>query len=67
MGRATLLAFEVQWGIENKPTCCELSRLTSEEKALYDDLRDNCLRKNLRLEQERIGFDWVKAALVELA
>lgn len=67
MDRATLLAFEVQWGIETKPTSRELPRLTPEEKALYDDLRDNRLRKNLRLEQERIGFDWVKAALTVLA
>ncbi|SDW37201.1 Wadjet anti-phage system protein JetD domain-containing protein [Nitrosomonas communis] len=66
MDRATLLAFEAQWGIETKPTCRELSRLTPEEKALYDDLRDNRLRKNLRLEQERIGFGWVKAALAAL-
>ncbi|TYP87800.1 uncharacterized protein DUF2220 [Nitrosomonas communis] len=66
MDRATLLAFEAQWGIETQPTGRELSRLTPEEKALYDDLRDNRLRKNLRLEQERIGFDWVKAALAAL-
>ncbi|SDY74975.1 Wadjet anti-phage system protein JetD domain-containing protein [Nitrosomonas sp. Nm33] len=67
MDRATLLAFEAQWGIETKPTRHELSRLTPEEKALYDDLRDNRLRKNLRLEQEHIGFEWVKAALAALA
>lgn len=63
MDRATLLAFESQWGEESAPTLRDLPRLTPPEQALYDDLRDNRLRKNLRLEQERIGFDWVKASL----
>ena len=63
MDRATLLAFEPQWGEEAAPTLRDLPRLTPPEQALYDDLRDNRLRKNLRLEQERIGFEWVKAAL----
>ncbi len=40
-----------------------LARLNREERALYDDLRDNRIRKNLRLEQERIGFSWVESAL----
>jgi hypothetical protein len=30
--------------------------MTSEERALYDDLRDNRIRTGLRLEQEYIGF-----------
>jgi hypothetical protein len=67
MDRATLLAFETHWGTEAKPTLRDLLYLTSEEQALYDDLRDNRLRSNLRLEQEHIGFEWVKAALAKLA
>ena len=67
MDRATLLAFEMHWGTETKPTLRNLSRLTPEEQALYDDLRDNRLGKHVRLEQERIGFDWVTAALNALA
>lgn len=63
MDRATLLAFEMYWGTETKPTLRNLSRLTPEERALYDDLRDNRLGKHVRLEQERIGFDWVTTAL----
>ncbi|MBP9805834.1 MAG: hypothetical protein KBE22_13140 [Candidatus Accumulibacter sp.] len=66
MDRATLLAFETQWGEEDRQTLRELPRLHAEEGALYDDLRDNRLRRNLRLEQERIGFGWVEAALAEL-
>lgn len=63
MDRATLLAFESQWGEESAQTLRDLPRLRPPEQALYDDLRDNRLRKNLRLEQERIGFGWVQAAL----
>lgn len=66
MDRATLLAFEVHWGEESKPTLRDLSRLNREERALYDDLRDNRIRKNLRLEQEKIGFNHVNAALERL-
>ena len=64
MNRATLLAFETQWGVEEKQTLKELGRLNNEERELYDDLRDNRIRKNLRLEQERIGFSWVETALL---
>lgn len=66
MDRITLLAFESQWGEEEKQTLRDLPRLNPEERALYDDLRDNRVRKNLRLEQERIGFSWVEAALSAL-
>ena len=63
MDRATLLAFEAQWGEESTQTLRDLPRLKPQEQALYDDLRDNRLRKNLRLEQERIGFNTVALAL----
>ena len=66
MDRGTLLAFESQWGGEEKQTLRDLSRLNEEERALYDDLRDDRLGKNLRLEQERIGFGWVERALTIL-
>jgi Uncharacterized protein conserved in bacteria C-term(DUF2220) len=32
-------------------------------KSLLNDLRDNRIRKNLRLEQERIGFRWIISTL----
>lgn len=66
MDRNTLLAFETLWGEEEKQTLRDLPRLNPEERALYDDLRDNRIRKNLRLEQERIGFGWVESALSAL-
>ena len=59
MDRQTLLAHEAIWGVEHNPTQSNLQRLTVEEQALYDDLRDNRICQGLRLEQEQIGFDWV--------
>ncbi|MDT8364540.1 MAG: DUF3322 domain-containing protein [Nitrosomonas sp.] len=66
MNRATLSAFKLHWGAETRPTTRNLARLGSEEQALYDDLRDNRFGKNIRLEQEHIGFGWVKSALATL-
>ncbi len=65
MDQTTLLAFESQWGKEEKQTLRDLPNLTLDETMVYDDLRDNRIRKNLRLEQERIGFEWVVSALSE--
>lgn len=44
----------------------DLPRLTPEERALFDDLRDNRIRPGLRLEQEMIGFTFVEAALRDM-
>jgi hypothetical protein len=66
MDRDTLLAFEPLWGEEGKQTLRDLPRLNPEETALYDDLRDNRIRKNLRLEQETISFGYVESALSAL-
>jgi len=66
MDRTTMLEFKTLWGTEEKQVLHDLSRLTREERELYDDLRDNRIRSNLRLEQERIGFTWVEAALTGL-
>ncbi len=59
MDRATLDAHTAFWGSEDKPLRVDLRRLTPEERALYDDLRDNRIRSGLRLEQEHIGFHWL--------
>lgn len=63
MDRATLLKFESHWGEEEKQSLRELSRLNAEEMELYNDLRDNRICKNLRLEQEKIGFGWLQSSL----
>jgi hypothetical protein len=54
------------WGEESDPITHDLRRLTAAEHALYDDLRDNRIRKHLRLEQERIGFTYLHAAVQRL-
>ena len=66
MDRATLLAFEAQWGEEQKQISRDLPRLNPEECALYNELRDNRVQPRLRLEQERIGFGWVETMLARL-
>lgn len=66
MDRPTLLAHASQWGEEPQPLLRDLPRLTDEERALFDELRDNRLRARLRLEQERIGFGWLQQALAAL-
>jgi len=67
MDRATLLAHQPLWGSEPRPTRRPLPRLGDAEAALYDDLCQERLAPALRLEQERIGFDHLKAALARLA
>lgn len=66
MDRHTLMAHETFWGDEPNQVVRDLPRLTSEERVLFDDLRDNRIRHGLRLEQERIGFHRVAAALGEV-
>jgi hypothetical protein len=66
MDRDILLAHRLHWGTEEQPERRDLVRLTSEEAALYDDLRCNRLGNRVRLEQERIGFDRVRLALARL-
>lgn len=63
MDGATLREHERWWGEEKTPVSHDLSRLTSEEQAVYDDLRYQRLKRNLRLEQEHIGFGYLEAAL----
>ncbi|HEU0198724.1 MAG TPA: Wadjet anti-phage system protein JetD domain-containing protein [Nevskiaceae bacterium] len=66
MDRATLEAHRAFWGREDQPQRAALHHLTPEEGRLYDDLRDNRLGDQLRLEQEQLGFDWVMDAIRRL-
>ena len=67
MDRDTLLAHRTSWGRETTPCNHDLPRLNSAETALYDELRDNRLGPQLRLEQEYIGWQWLVAALALVA
>ena len=66
MDRQTLMAHESLWGEELEQVTHGLARLSASENALYDDLRDNRMREGVRLEQERVGFQWVQTALSNL-
>ena len=50
-------------GTERRPIHRDLPRLTTEERALCDDLRADRFGRHVRPEQERIGFGWVASAL----
>jgi hypothetical protein len=63
MERETLLAHRLHWGEEPEPARHGLYRLTTDEAAVYDDLRFDRLQPRLRLEQERVGFGWLNERL----
>lgn len=76
MDRTTLMAHEGQWGDEMQPVLRDSPRLNLAETELFNALRDKRLRSSpsgaklpsagVRLEQERIGFAWLEAALAAL-
>lgn len=66
MDEQTLKLHKVLWGTEDKPEKRNLTQLSEEESQLYDDLRWNRLGDNVRLEQERIGYQYVLDVLVNL-
>lgn len=63
MDEQTLLKHQYFWVKENKPENKALSRLNSEEQQIYQHLLNNHYAENLRLEQERVSFDHLTAAL----
>jgi hypothetical protein len=63
MNKETLLVHRQLWGEENKPTSRDLDYLRPQEIELYQEIINNRYGKNLRLEQERIGINWLKASL----
>lgn len=66
MDRKTLDAHAAVWGVEDRPFLADLTRLTADERALYDDLRNNRIRNGLRLEQEYVRFGWLNDRLQQL-
>ena len=66
MDEQTLLAHHSLWGREDHPETRPLTRLTDDEYAVYDQLRNNLRGEHVRLEQERIGFGYVRQALDRL-
>jgi hypothetical protein len=67
MDRATLLEHEQMWVEERDQYLEALRHLDASEDALHRELLSGVHGDRVRLEQERIGFGWVKAALARLA
>lgn len=63
MDAETFHAHRTMWVQETTPTSEPLTRLSSAEAALYDDLVRGVHGERLRLEQERIAFPWVRRHL----
>jgi hypothetical protein len=63
MDAETLLAHPDQWVVEESPTDLVLPHLTEAEAALYRDLVEERYGPRVRLEQERVSYTRVLAAL----
>ncbi len=65
---ATLLAHRPLWGREpaGQRHLGALTQLNEPERALYEDLCEDRIGERLRLEQERLGFGWVRDSLAAL-
>ncbi|HKT30616.1 Wadjet anti-phage system protein JetD domain-containing protein, partial [Dyella sp.] len=65
MDEPTLLAFKSLWGKEQAQHAAEaLAHLTETELQLYRALREG-VRRQVRLEQERIAWDWAWRCITE--
>jgi hypothetical protein len=63
MDEATLLAHRSLWVREERPFIGELPRLSDAERGVFDKLKLNQFGPQVRLEQERIGYGYLTAAL----
>lgn len=67
MDSDTLVHCRPLWGVETKPhTAAQLPHLNEPEQLLYQQLKQHHWQANLRLEQERIPFSLLQAALARL-
>lgn len=66
MDRTTLLAHEDHWDREPAPVNADLTNLTDNEAALYRDLVEDVFGTAVRLEQERISYSVVEAAVNDM-
>lgn len=60
MDRETLLAHRDRWVTEVRSATSSLIRLTPAEQDLYLELVGGGLGERVRLEQERIDWNWVE-------
>jgi hypothetical protein len=65
MDRVTLMDHQLVWGTEAQQKIAALPHLSQDEKSLYQELCTNSLGNSVRLEQEKIGYQWLVSKLVE--
>ena len=58
MDEDTLWAHEERWGNEDTPSTAALPQLTPAEARLYESLVTDRFGRSVRLEQERIDWEW---------
>jgi hypothetical protein len=63
MDSRTLLDHRTQWVVEPSPTSAVLPYLTAQESAVYVDLVADLYGPRVRLEQERVRFSSIRAAI----
>ena len=63
MDERTLVEHRSRWVTEDRPETRDLPRLTPAEAALYDGLRGHRFGDSVRLEQERISYQYLVAAI----
>jgi hypothetical protein len=63
MDSRTLLDHRTQWVVEPSPTSAVLPYLTAQESAVYGDLVADLYGPRVRLEQERVRFSSIRAAI----
>lgn len=66
MDQATFMTHQNVWGTEEQQVKQTLQLLSEEEKQLFEFLKQNAPQRQLRLEQEHVGFDYVMHAITEL-
>jgi hypothetical protein len=66
MDRETLLSHRLLWVREENQETRNLDRLDAAERALYQELKENRLGSNIRLEQERVTFGSLERALRDI-
>lgn len=59
MDCSTLLRHRDRWGRDPQPTRARLDHLQDDEQLLYQELVEDVHAPSLRLEQERLDWDWV--------
>lgn len=66
MDSETYLAHADRRVAEDTPVRHALTRLNADENSLFEQLRAGHYRERQRLEQERVGFDWVRRRLQQV-